>query len=237
MNYYFLLEDEKSFLKVLPSWLEHGNFGCTRVADITEVNENNYVLQSGQGVDQLITKVLYQTIDTITGSDRRIDELVVIIDAEQKEVEERRLEVWNKIKDKYCVQKLNFKINVIVCNHCFETWLLGKHGLYPEKIEKDSFFYPFYNHYNIDHHDPENMNVPAGSTETIAKYHFHYLHELFRYRKIRYRKNKPPEMIKEKEFYDALVKRFVETSHLKSFGELYRYISRNLVTLENNRDL
>lgn len=44
MNFYFLLEDEKSFLKVLPSWLEHVNFDCHRVADIKEVKENNYIL-------------------------------------------------------------------------------------------------------------------------------------------------------------------------------------------------
>ena len=50
MNYYFLLEDEKSFLKVLPLWLEYMNFGIKRVPDIQEVQENNYVLQSGQGV-------------------------------------------------------------------------------------------------------------------------------------------------------------------------------------------
>lgn len=68
MNYCFLLEDEKSSIKVLPKWLEHMGFCCTRVADITEVTDNSYVMQSGQGVTQLITKVLYQTIDTILSS-------------------------------------------------------------------------------------------------------------------------------------------------------------------------
>ncbi len=58
MNFYFLLEDEKSFLKVLPQWLEYMDFGYSRVADIQEVKENNYILQSGHGVTQLVTKVL-----------------------------------------------------------------------------------------------------------------------------------------------------------------------------------
>ena len=49
MNFYFLLEDEKSFLKVLPRWFEYMNFKYERVADIQAVKENNYVLQSGQG--------------------------------------------------------------------------------------------------------------------------------------------------------------------------------------------
>ena len=56
MNYYFLLEDEKSFLKVLPSWLEHMGFGYERVADIQGVKENTYVLQSGQGQMSFIQK-------------------------------------------------------------------------------------------------------------------------------------------------------------------------------------
>lgn len=46
-------------------WLEYMNFGCTRVADIHDVKENNYILQSGQGVTQLVTKALFDTIDTI----------------------------------------------------------------------------------------------------------------------------------------------------------------------------
>ena len=50
MNYYFLLEDEKSLIKVLPKWLEYMDFGCTRVPDISYVMDDTYVMQSGQGV-------------------------------------------------------------------------------------------------------------------------------------------------------------------------------------------
>jgi hypothetical protein len=66
MNYYFLLEDEKSFMKVLPKWLEYMNFKATRVVDIQAVVKDNYILQSGKGVTRLITKVLFDTIDTTT---------------------------------------------------------------------------------------------------------------------------------------------------------------------------
>ena len=90
MNFYFLLEDEKSFLKVLPLWLEYMNFDCRRVADIQEVQENNYVLQSGQGVTQLVTKVLFDTIDTILLNPDKIDKLVIILDAEELEAEDRK---------------------------------------------------------------------------------------------------------------------------------------------------
>lgn len=90
MNFYFLLEDENFFLKVFPLWFKYMGFDFKRVADIQEVQENNYVLQSGQGVTQLVTKVLFDTIDTILANPSKIDKLVIILDAEELEVEERK---------------------------------------------------------------------------------------------------------------------------------------------------
>lgn len=88
MNYYFLLEDSKSFIKILPKWLEYLDFGCTRVLNINHVSENNYVLQSGQGVVQLVTHALFNTIDLIEQYPDKIDKLIVVLDAEN---ETRRL--------------------------------------------------------------------------------------------------------------------------------------------------
>ena len=142
MNFYFLLEDEKSFLKVLPSWLEYMDFRFKRVADIKDIQENNYVLQSGQGVTQLVTKALFDTIDTILLNPGKIDELVVILDAEEWEVDSREQQVMEQINKHYEMDKLNFDIKVFVCNHCFETWLLGCRGLYPQgEIDYASDFY------------------------------------------------------------------------------------------------
>lgn len=43
MNYYFLLEDEKSSIKVLPNWLEYMGIKNIRVQDITYLTDNCYV--------------------------------------------------------------------------------------------------------------------------------------------------------------------------------------------------
>mgnify|MGYP000037674555 FL=1 len=166
MNYYFLLEDEKSFLKVLPSWLEHMGVGYERVADIQGVKENTYVLQSGQGVTQLITKVLFDTIDTILMNPGKIDKLVIILNAEELEIEQRKKEVNEQIKNHYQGRQLDFEIVILVCNRCFETWLLGCKGLYPKTpVEENSYFYPYYNHYNIEMCDSEKMTVPEWANE------------------------------------------------------------------------
>lgn len=225
MNFYFLLEDEKSFLKVLPFWFRYMNFSCTRVADIKDVQENNYILQSGQGVTQLITKVLFDTIDTILLNPGKIDKLVVIIEAEELEVEDRKQKVYKQISEHYGAEEMDFDIVVLVCNHCFETWLLGCCGLYPESsVDKASDFYQYYCNYNIEQCDPEEMMPPEENNETIAKYHFHYLHELLRYKKIRYSKNKPQNVATER-YFNGIVERINITDHLKSFRNFYDFVS------------
>ncbi len=224
MNLYFLLEDEKSFLKVLPLWFEYVQLGYTRVADIHDVKENNYVLQSGQGVTQLVTKVLFDTIDTICQNPGKIDKLIVILDTEELEPDERRQQVYGKIQERYGEQEFEFDIIVLVCNHCFETWLLGYRGLYPKEIDESDDFFEYYKNYNIEEEDPENMLPPDSVNETIAKYHFHYLHELLRHNKIRYSKNQPKN-IATKKYFDNIVERTDATRHLGSFKDFYEFLN------------
>ncbi|MGN0385320.1 MAG: hypothetical protein ACI4EX_05510 [Lachnospiraceae bacterium] len=229
MNYYFLLEDEKSFMKILPKWFEYINFKCTRVADIKDVKENNYILQSGKGVTRLITKALFDTINTIICNPGKINKLVVLIDTENENEEYRKQQIFTKIKETYDVGKFDFEILVFVCNHCFESWLLGAEGLYPQgEVNLNSDFYPYYSHYNIEMFDPEEMSVPDNSDETIAQYHFHYLCELFRYRRIRYSKSKP-DAVATSDFFCSMKKRIEHTEHIQSFAKFIVFIIK-----ENN---
>jgi hypothetical protein len=225
MNYYFLLEDEKSFIKVLPKWLEHMGMSNTRVQDITYLTDNCYVMQSGQGVTQLITKVLFATIDTIVSNPGKVDELIVILDSEQFDEITRKNEVKSKIENYINDNNYNidFTYKVFVCNHCFETWLLGNRTLYPE-ARPEGDFQKYYDAYNVKLYDPESMPVPQDVNETIAAYHFHYLHEMCRYNKIKYTKKKPMYMA-EKSYFNQLITRAKETEHLRSFYEFYNYFN------------
>lgn len=141
---------------------------------------------------QLITRVLFQTIDTIVQNSGKVDELIVILDSEQYDEAYRKNQV-NSLIEEYIEDKkyqIDFTYKIFVCNHCFETWLLGNRVLFPEE-RPDGDFQTYYDSYNIKDNDPEMMPVPQDVQETIAKYHFHYLHEMCRYNKIRYSKNKP----------------------------------------------
>ncbi len=225
MNYYFLLEDEKSFLKVLPKWLYYMEFPCERVVDIKAVEENNYVLQSGRGVTQLVTRVIFDTIETIKLNPGKIDKLIIVLDTESETVEYRRKQVLEKIEKKYTIEELPVEIVILVCNRCFESWLLGRVNLYPAQVDPDSDFFPFYSHYNIETNDPEKMLVPDEKDETLAKFHFHYLCELFRFHKIRYSKNNTKH-VEHKEYFDGMLERIQKTDHIDSFKTFIDFIEK-----------
>ncbi len=225
MNYYFLLEDEKSLLKVLPHWLRYLGFPCTRVADIKQIVKNNYILQSGQGVTQLITKALFDTIDTLLENPGKIDKLVILIDTEERNREYRLEQIDLKIHEKYDRDKWDFELIIFVCNHCFETWLLGADGLCPEVISQNSDFYEYLCHYHVGRDDPEKMGKPENWDKSLAKYHFRYLHELFRYKQVRFRKSKP-EYVQTLEYFTALRKRIRDTNHIPSFRKFIDFLNQ-----------
>lgn len=223
MNYYFLTEDEKSFTKVLPEWLKILNFNCTRVPDISEVKNNNYILQSGRGVTQLVTKVIFDTIDTLLNNPNKIDQLIIILDTEELTEENRNQQVMDKIFEKYQTLDFDFQIRIFVCNHCFETWLLGKNNLYPASVNNNHLFYPFYSFYNIQENDPERMPCPCDWDKSISQYHFQYFHDLCLYKKIKYRKSKP-YCAMNPEYFNGMVERIHKTNDLSSFKAFYDFL-------------
>lgn len=229
MNYYFLLEDSKSFIKILPKWLTYLGFTNSRVPDIASIRTNEYILQSGHGVTRLVNNVVYETLETIIQNPDKIDRLVIILDSEGRSVEEQRKYVFDQIRLKYKQLPVRLDIFVIVCKVCFETWLLGAKDLYPDNpVPKEHSFYAFYSYYNIDKDDPEEMQVPDWYSGSIGKFHFQYLHDLLLYKKERYSKKKP-DLAGEREYFARICLRVKDTGHLHSFEEFLSFIKNEVV--------
>lgn len=89
-----------------------------------------------------------------------------------------------------------------------------------------------YHHYNIETEDPELMLLPNGSPETKAHYHFSYFHDLCLYNyltkkeSLRYSKSKPQRAM-ERTFFDGLMERINNTTHLKSLKEFIDFLKNN----------
>ncbi len=66
------------------------------------------------------------------------------------------------------------------------------------------------------------MRPLESLNETTAMYHFHYLHEMCRHNKIRYRKKNPMNLA-TKEYFQEIVARVNTTNDLPSFFKFYNY--------------
>lgn len=227
MNCYFLMEDSKSFLKLLPQWLSYMGIHMTRAVDIDAVTEDCYVLQSGQGVRQLITHELFNTIDEICDHPGRIDWLVVILDSEEMEAEEREQQVWDKIREKYDPNALPCKIKILVTKRCLETWLLGCPGQMPEDASKYPRFYPFFSYYDVEKLDPEKMEKPEDWQKSIARYHYQYLYQMFLCRGKRYTKDNI-RFVSDQAYFEGIRKRAEQIGDLATFSGFLSFFQNEL---------
>lgn len=233
MNYYFLVEDEKSFKIILPVWLEFMNFGCKRVQNYQNLTSNSYVLESGKGVTQLETHAIYKTIDTILTNIRHVDKLVIILDAEDIGVTGRKKRLYEEIKKDYFSKGklIPCSIHVFVCNRCVETWLLGCMGIYPSnKKTVSKYFMPYYDFYDIANNDPELMNKPSNYSKSVSSYHEQYLHALTldiqknnKLHNFTYRKSNPNCALRE-DYFNAMIQRINATKDISTFKEFYDFI-------------
>ena len=231
MNYYFLLEDEKSFLSILPIWLDFMEFGCTRVQQLSDVCSNNYVLESGHGITRLETETIFKTIDTLIDSPDIIDKLVIIADAEEIGFQERKTRIREKINNYYSSIELPCDIEIFVCNRCIETWLLGCKGISNYQTENIPIeLSAHYDFYDIENNNPELMGKPLTHNSTVATYHFQYLHDMLldislkeHKRALSYRKNKVGCTIYPK-YFEGMLKRATTTTDISSFKEFYDFI-------------
>jgi hypothetical protein len=235
MNYYFLVEDSKTFYYLLPRWLEYVDFGCELVEDINFVKNNNYILESGHGVTQLVTHTLYNALDTILDKPNIFDKLVLVVDAEDEGYDKRKQDIFNKINNDYLLKgiKIPCSIHIFVCNRCIETWLLGCSGIYPkDKKNMKSDFIQYYDFYNINDNDPEKMGKPSDYKKTIASYHYQYLHALTQdiaekrhktlltYRKKQWKLG----CVSYQEYFNSMINRIETTEDIISFKEFYNFI-------------
>lgn len=243
MNYYFLVEDSKTFYYLLPTWLDYVGFGCKLVEDHNFVKHNNYILESGHGITQLETKALYNAINTILDNPCVFDKLIIIVDAEDIGYNTRKQRIYDEIQNEYILKGISIpcSIHVFVCNRCIETWLLGCNGIYPSNKEgMKPYFVQYYDFYNIETNDPEKMGKPSNVHNSIAAYHYQYLNALTqdiaakrRKTSLIYQKRRGKlGCISYQEYFNSMVNRIQESNDIESFKEFYDFI---VSERENNK--
>ena len=208
MNLYFLVEG-KTERKLYPAWLSVLLPNFQRVNIAAQATQQTYYLISSNGYPGLLDVTLPDAIDDILDVNR-YDYLVIVLDADEVSVSERRQEVEKRLAS-YTLGRC--RPHIVVQNCCLESWLLGNRTVFSRQPANPDLrdCVTFYDVYNDD---PELMLKPTPFTGSIAAYHFKYLQLMLKARRIQYNK-KDPRDTAEPYYLQQLQERVAQTpTHL-----------------------
>ncbi|MGD1808002.1 hypothetical protein ACP6PL_21565 [Dapis sp. BLCC M126] len=215
MNIYFLLEG-KTEKKIYGAWLQYLLPELTKVQHYHQVKHNDYCLVSAYGYPSILGEYLLNAVEKIQEIDK-YNYLVICLDADEETVASKKQEIENVIVEKDLRLKLGeVELVSIIQNRCIETWLLGNRKMFDSRKPLEKPLSDYAQYYDVSVKDPELMGN-YSQDYNHAQFHFSYLKEIFKAKKINYSKKNPGEA-KNESYLDELKKRVaLEAEHLKSF--------------------
>ncbi|NES05039.1 MAG: hypothetical protein F6K22_20740 [Okeania sp. SIO2F4] len=216
MNIYFLLEGRSTEKKIYASWLKPLLPELTKVKLYHQANHNNYCLVRANGYPSILHDYIPDAIKKMEETDK-YNYLVICLDAEEETVASKRKEIEEFIVKNDLRLKLGkVKPISIIQNRCIETWLLANRKLFDSRQPLEIPLSDYAQYYDVSVKDPELMGN-YSQNYNHAKFHFLYLKEIFKAKKINYSK-KNPGKARNESYLDELKKRVVsEPEHLKTF--------------------
>lgn len=230
MNIYFLVEGRRTEKKVYPKWLRHLIPELSEIRNPFAVNRNNFYIFNGNGFPSILNNHLRNSVEDVNNIGN-FDYLVMCIDADELEVQERTKEVMDFFIEEDINLNSNTQFVLIVQNRCIETWCLGNRRVYKRNPSEETAR-EYVNFYDVSVDDPELMGK-LDSFQTKAQFHASYLKEMLFERNIRYSKNHPNGIV-EKTYLNEMIKRFQETRHITSFKSFLYFCDKVRKEIESN---
>jgi len=211
VNLCFFLEGRRTEPKVYRAWVSYVFPQLTEVKIISDMRQDNYLLISGFGYQQMLT-ILDQILDDLNQYGG-IDHFFVCLDAEEDppEVRQRQIEtcISSKLSHTTC--------HVIIHNCCIETWFLGNRQMMKRNPQSERLR-AWKSFYDVSKLCPESMECHPDF-RLRADFHLAYLKEMLRERGLNYSKSLP-RPVQESSYLLALAARHEKTGHIRSFGRL-----------------
>ncbi len=215
MNVYILVEGRRTEKAVYRSWLTSLFDQLKEVQRVEDIKSDQFYILAGNGYPSYRGRIASSVEDIREHGG--IDHFLVCIDAEESVVEEKIEEVRQLVIG----LQYNTQLHIIVHNCCIETWFLG-HRKLVHRSPGGSRLREYIDFYNVVVHDPEKM-PKFKEFMTRPQFHFAYLREIFRERRLTYTKRNPAEA-SSLTYFRELQQRFRETGHIQSFGDLLRVL-------------
>lgn len=173
MNFYMLVEGEKTEVAFYPILFKHYKPQYQKVNNLKDINKNNFYIFSGGGMPNLIKKIKPSLIDINnfnTQHSSRIDCFVIVIDGDIfSNLSVANQCIYNELEE-YKEFTSKIKVLIIIQNRCIESWFLANTNLFPKIYSKK--FGDLVRIYDIRKFDPEYLPKIKGKSEgKSAKYY------------------------------------------------------------------
>lgn len=212
MNIHVIIEGEAGAKKVYKHWIPLVNENLSYVAHISMTNNNNFSIVAGGGYPEYMPTILAGIADV--NDYRNIDRLVIAVDSEEMEFEEKYNEIEQHISSTPC----SSEIKIIIQHFCFETWALGNTYMISHQTQ-DRKLIEYKRFYNVKIYDPESL--PAYPKEELnrSQFAYKYLRRALsnKYRTRSYSKRDPGPLLNEK-YFNRVNERLENTRHIQSFS-------------------
>ncbi len=225
MNFYIIVEGEKTEMSVYPAWLSLLAPAYTRIANFDDVNENNYYIFCGGGIPSIYTHVTNAVLDINEINSKggpHYDYLLVCLDTEGENRDYIMQQIEKQLKSEG-VSLQNAELVVFEQKVCMETWFLGNQSVFKENPQNPEYL-DFIRYYNVGEDNPEAMgNMDENRFATTARFHVRYLKRMLEERNMTYSKNNTVD-VQQSAYLQQLIKRYEETEHIASFGSWYEFV-------------
>ena len=222
MKLYFLLEDSKSFCKVLPFWLTNCLPRYKQVNHEDDLCSNSYLLESGAGYPR-IKKVLKERLNVFVKYNVQLDYIAIFYDVDEwkkDKIQSEQLEYDEIFKN----EGKGYNYELFPIYRCFETWLLGNRKVFPQVVDKS--FKGFANFYDVSQNDPEMMSKPDDYEDTLAYYHYRYLQQMLKSSIKKNYSKRHPGVVTDADYLESLIQRTEDTDDMASFNKFIIFLQR-----------
>jgi len=225
MNFYIIVEGEKTEMSVYPAWLSLLAPAYTRIENFDDINENNYYIFCGGGIPSIYTHVTNAILDINEINSKEgshYDYLLVCLDTEEENRDYIMQQIEKQLKSKG-ISLQNAELLVFEQKICMETWFLGNQSVFKDNPQ-DSEYRDFIKYYHVGQNNPEEMgNMNPNRFATAARFHLRYLQQMLEERNMSYSKRNT-HAVQQQAYLQQLIKRYEETGHIATFGSWYEFV-------------
>lgn len=222
MNFYMLVEGNKTEIEFYPKLFQYYKPEYSEVKYLSDIKQNNYYMFPGGGMPDIKNRIKPALLDILKFNNQdlfHINYLVIVIDGDRFDKLSSAKQSINDVLKKQQDLIAGIKPLLIIQNKCIESWFLANKNLFPTSYDNE--FAKLVSIYDIRTSDPEYLpKIDNMSYGKSAKY---YLRKMLK-QSGRYYSESYLDDVLQKNCIQTIEKQCREIGYIQSFKSVLDFI-------------